>query len=337
MRKINKVILYILLLGFILLVFIKSSIIREVGYLIIMSFIISYTLTPLHNKLIEKNINKKVSAILLVVFLLLIIASVFVFIIPSILKESLNAERTLHEIQNFIDEFYEKIKPLGNNKTMFMVLGKINEKFDNIMDQTFNNIFEASLNLGENLLSLAVIPVISYYFLADSDNLSNKVLILFPCKSRNIVKKIIHDINKVLGRYIVGQFMLCILVGILTFIILISLKVEFPVVLSLINAGFNIIPYFGPLFGALPAIIMALLISPKTAIYTMVWLYIVQQIEGNLLSPKITGDSVSMHPLLIIILLIIGGKISGFIGMVLAVPIGVVIKVVYEDINYYLF
>jgi predicted PurR-regulated permease PerM len=337
MKKIYKITLYTVLLVSIIIILIKSSIIREMLYLIFISFIISYALTPLHNKLIEKGVNKKVSAILLIIFLLLIIVSTFIFIIPSILKESLNAEHTLHEIQNFIDKLYEKIKPLSNNKTMYMVLEKIYEKFDNVMVNIFNNIFDASLNLGGNLLSFAVIPIISYYLLADSENLSNRALVLFPCKGRTIVKRIIADINKILGRYIVGQFMLCFLVGILTFIILISLKVEFPVVLSLINAIFNIIPYFGPLFGALPAIIMALLQSPKTAIYTMIWLYIVQQIEGNLLSPKITGDSVSMHPLLVIILLIIGGKIAGFIGMVLAVPIGVVIKVIYEDINYYLF
>lgn len=337
MKKIYKIILYAILLVFFIIISVKSSIIRETFYLIFMSFIISYTLTPLHNKLIEKGINKKLSAILLVTFLLIIIISTIVFVIPSILKESLNAEHTLHEIQSFVDKFYEKIKPLSNNKTMYMILEKIYDKFDNVMIGIFNNIFDTSLNLGEDLVSFAVIPIISYYLLADSENLSNRFLILFPCKGRTIVKKIIGDINKILGRYVVGQFMLCFLVGILTFIILISLRIEFPVVLSLINAIFNIIPYFGPLFGALPAIVMAFLISPKIAMYTIIWLYIVQQIEGNLLSPKITGDSVSMHPLLVIILLVVGGKIAGFIGMVLAIPIGVVIKVIYEDVNFYLF
>jgi len=152
-----------------------------------------------------------------------------------------------------------------------------------------------------------------------------------------MVRKILDDIDKVLGRYIISQFMLCLIIGVLTFIILIFLRVDFPVILSLLNAIFNIIPYFGPLFGAIPAVIMALLKSPKTAMYTALWLYGIQQIEGNIISPKVTGDSVSMHPLLVILLLIIGGKLGGFVGMVLAVPIGVAIKVIYEDLNYYIF
>jgi predicted PurR-regulated permease PerM len=91
------------------------------------------------------------------------------------------------------------------------------------------------------------------------------------------------------------------------------------------------------LFGALPAIFMALVVSPEKAIWTAIWLYGLQQVEGNILSPKVTGDSINMHPLTVIILLIIGGEAAGFVGMILVIPIGVVIKVVYEDLNYYLF
>ncbi len=100
---------------------------------------------------------------------------------------------------------------------------------------------------------------------------------------------------------------------------------------------FNIIPYFGPVIGSLPAILIAFTKSPKTALWAFILLYFIQQIEGDILSPKITGDSVDMHPLTVILLLLIGGKIYGFVGMVLAIPIGVIMKIIYEDLNYYLF
>ncbi len=100
---------------------------------------------------------------------------------------------------------------------------------------------------------------------------------------------------------------------------------------------FNIIPYFGPVIGSLPAILIAFTKSPKTALWALILLYFIQQIEGDILSPKITGDSVDMHPLTVILLLLVGGKIYGFVGMVLAIPIGVIMKIIYEDLNYYLF
>jgi len=335
-KKVKGIIVVILSIIFIIICF-KSVVIRDVFYLVFISFIISYTLKPIHKKLVEKGVNNRISATLLIIACILFVMVAFGLLVPSIIRESLNIKIAVNEMQDFIDNIYEKIKPIKNNKTMYVILDTVYGKVDNAVIHLFSKVFDAALNLGEDALSLAVLPIISYYFLADSDKLHNKFLVLFPTKIRVMVKKILHDIDKVLGRYIVSQFMLCLIIGVLTFIILFFLKVDFPVILSLLNAIFNIIPYFGPLFGAIPAIIMALLQSPKTAIYTALWLYGIQQIEGNIISPKVTGDSVSMHPLVVILLLIIGGKLGGFVGMVIAVPIGVVIKVIYEDLNYYIF
>ena len=335
-KKVKGIIVLILSIVIIIIGF-KSVVVRDVFYLVFVSFIIAYTLKPIHKKLVEKGVNKRVSAIMLIITCILFVMAAIGILVPSIIKESLNIKIAVNEMQNFIDNIYEKIKPIKNNKTMYVILDTVYGKVDNAVIHLFNRDFDAALNLGEDALSLAVLPIISYYFLADSDKLHNKFLVLFPVKIRLMVRKILDDIDKVLGRYIVSQFMLCLIIGGLTFIILIFLHVDFPVILSLLNAIFNIIPYFGPLFGAIPAVIIALLNSPKTALYTALWLYGIQQIEGNIISPKVTGDSISMHPLLVILLLIIGGKLGGFVGMVIAVPIGVVIKVIYEDLNYYIF
>ena len=107
--------------------------------------------------------------------------------------------------------------------------------------------------------------------------------------------------------------------------------------MSILNGIFNIIPYFGPILGGIPVIFVALLDSTSKGIITTIVILIIQQIEGNLLSPKITGDSTNMHPLIIVILLLIGEKIGGVIGMIFIIPLAVIFKVMYEDINYYLF
>ena len=115
------------------------------------------------------------------------------------------------------------------------------------------------------------------------------------------------------------------------------LRVKFPFVLSIINAIANIIPYFGPIIGGVPIIFIALTGSVTIGILATIGVIVIQQVEGNFLAPKITGDSTNMHPIIIIILLILGEKLGGVIGMILIVPIAVIIKVIYDDINYYLF
>lgn len=337
MKRLYKYLIIILISILVIYLSIKSPVVKELYYLLCISFVIAYSLRPLLLVLVHKGFNKRFAVILILTIFVAIAVGAVVVVIPSLFKESLNINNTLLKIQLFVENLYERIKPISSNKTVYVILDSIYTKSNSMLIDMFNKVFNYILSLGENMLSLAVVPLVVYYFLADSDVIFNRILVIFPSKSRNMIKKIIGDIDKILGRYIISQFVLCAIIGVLTFVVLIVLHVDFPIILSVLNALFNIIPYFGPLFGGLPAVLVALLYSGKTALWTAAWLYLIQQIEGNIISPKITGDSVSMHPLVVIILLIVGGKLGGFLGMVLAVPIGVVIKIIYEDLNYYLF
>lgn len=342
MKKINKKkfamsIIGIIIFALIMFIAIRIPIIKQLINLIFISFIVSYILKPLYMLLIRKGVNKNAAASLIIVVLLSLILLTFIVIIPSIFRESLNINKAINDLENYLITANMKIKVLSTNSVYNSIINTIYHKSNAQILIIFDKIIESIMGLGENLITYMVSPLIIYYFLCDSENMINKALILFPPESRNIIKKIIDDIDKVLGRYIISQLILCGIISIATFFILVFMKIDFPLILSLINGIFNIIPYFGPIFGVIPAVLIGLLSSPKVALYTALWLFVLQQIEGTILSPKIIGDSISMHPLTVILLLIIGGEVGGILGMILAVPLGVVIKVIYQDINYYLF
>jgi predicted PurR-regulated permease PerM len=141
-----------------------------------------------------------------------------------------------------------------------------------------------------------------YYFLCDGDKIYTKSLLLLSTEKRELIRKFLRDIDRVLTRYITSQLLLSGLIGLLTFGLLLILKVKFPLWISILNAILNIIPYFGPIFGAVPAVIVALLDSPVKALWVIIGMFIIQQIEGDILAPKMTGDSTDMHPFVIIIL-----------------------------------
>lgn len=336
----SKKIRYILsaLIGLLIIyLLIKSIIIREVVYLVFISFIISYALKPVQKYLEGFGLKSNYSALIIICVLTFIFILGIGILIPSIIREGSNISDAVSGIQNFIDNLYYKIKIISNNPTIYRIMNDLSLKVNHQITLAGSRLFDVILNMGGNLMAFAIIPIISYYFLSDANNINNTALNFFPAKSRNIIKKISLDIDKVLGKYILSQLFLCAIIGAFTFIILMFFKVDFPVILSMYNAFMNIIPYFGPIFGAFPVIFVALIKSPQSALWVTVWLYILQQVEGNILSPKVTGDSVSMHPLMVIILLILGGKIAGFMGMILAIPIGVIIKGIYDNINYYIF
>ncbi|MBZ9635640.1 AI-2E family transporter [Clostridium sp. FP1] len=342
MKKISKkklIIAIISIVFFMVVVFIaiRIPIVKQLLNLAFISFIVAYILKPLYMLLIGRGVNKKAASSMIIVGLIGLILLTFVVLIPSIFREGLNISKATYDLENYLTHVNMKFKILTTNKFMSSIMNTIYHKLNAQILVIFDNVFDSIMGLGENIITYMVSPLIIYYFLCDSENMINKTLIVFPPESRNIIKKIIDDIDKVLGRYIISQLILCGIISIATFFILMFMKVDFPLILSLINGIFNIIPYFGPIFGVIPAILIGLLHSPKIALYTALWLFALQQIEGNILSPKIIGESISMHPLTVILLLILGGKVGGILGMILAVPLGVVIKVIYEDLNYYLF
>lgn len=331
--KLSIAILVLLLI----LIYTFSYNVRNISNLIILSFTLAYILKPLKRYISRvTHINEKIVALLIILGILIIGILSIVILIPTMFKEINNVGPMINKLTDYIEKFFLNSN-VGSSTFLRFLYEEGKEKVGGFVNSFSGSIVEYIIAFSENILSFAVVPVITYYFLADDELIWNKCFLLIPIKKRELVKNIIKDINKLLESYIVGQLLLSLIVGVVTFIALILLKVKFPIWLSILNGVFNIIPYFGPIFGAVPVIFIALLDSPGKALWITIAILIIQQIEGNILSPKITGNSTNMHPLVIIILLLIGETFGGFIGMIIVVPIGVIIKVIYEDINYYIF
>ncbi|MBC8421402.1 MAG: AI-2E family transporter, partial [Actinobacteria bacterium] len=139
-------------------------------------------------------------------------------------------------------------------------------------------------------------------------------------------------INHVAGRYIRGQFLISIIVGILCTGVLLILKVDFPVLLGAIAGIFNLIPLLGPLVGGIPAALAALFISPLKALLVIVLFIVVQQIDNYVISPNVMKYQVGVNPGLIIFSLIAGGALFGFWGLLIAVP---TVAIIQETLKYY--
>lgn len=322
---------------FFIVFYLFSSEFKETINIVFISYLIAYVLVPVRNRVRDKfKMKNSTISLLLIVFLIILFIISLVLLIPAVFKEINNLEPLIKKFTIFLEENIENSKHLNLGFVKFLY---DEAKFGMI---EFGNILSAKLvdniiSVSEHMLSMAVIPVVTYYFLADNKEINAKFLNLVPLEKRKITKVIASDINKLLSRYIGSQLVLSAIVTAVTFAMLLMLRVKFAIALSILNGILNIIPYFGPIFGAVPIIFIALLDSPIKGLWTGIGILLLQQVEGNILSPKITGDSINIHPLMIIILLIIGENFGGFVGMLIIVPIGVIIKVIWEDINYYIF
>ncbi len=297
----------------------------------------AYALKPLRDTISEKfKLSKRISSISIILTILFGLILLSYIVIPSMLRESSNIGYILDNIDEYVKNIVDKLN-LNDISFLKSIYNQMSEEINMFFSKATDNFLENLMVCFESMISFAIVPIVTYYFLVDGDLIYNKLLLILPTEKRIIAKKVISHIDKVLSRYIISQLLLSLIIGVLTFIVLLIINVKFALILGIFNGVLNIVPYFGPIIGGVPAIFVALLESPNKALWTLLAIFLIQQIEGNILSPKITGDSTNMHPIIIIILLLVGEKLGGLIGMIVAVPIGVIVKVIYDDINDYLF
>lgn len=183
---------------------------------------------------------------------------------------------------------------------------------------------------GRATLNFVMAIFIAFYMLYDKEGFSLQAhKIVYAVSNQDKAERFFRNtvrIHHIFQDFIVGKAVDSLIIGILAFFGLSLMKAPFPLVLSLIIGVTNMIPYFGPFIGAIPAIVITLLIDPLLAIWVALFILILQQFDGNFLGPKILGDSLDLSPLWIILAVVVGGALMGPLGMFIGVPIFATIK-----------
>lgn len=151
---------------------------------------------------------------------------------------------------------------------------------------------------------------------------------LTPPSFRKRGHAFVKAVDESLGNYIRGQLLVCSLIGGAAAIVLWLFHIPYPLVLGMLIGATNVIPYFGPIIGAVPAVFIAFTISVKSVMIVLITVAVLQFLESNVLSPIIVGRSLHMHPVVIMLVLLAGGELFGLIGMILAVPTAAIIRVI---------
>lgn len=198
---------------------------------------------------------------------------------------------------------------------------------ERVLDRFLSKILNGFVHIINSIVVFAIIPFIAFYMLKDYHLLKKAAWYLTPRQWRQQGVLFIRDVNSSLGNYIRGQLLVCVLIGSLSSIFLWIVDMPYPLLLGFIIGVTNVIPYFGPVIGAVPAVIIAATISGKMVVTTLLIVFALQFLEGNILAPFIVGKSLHMHPLFIMFALLAGGEIGGILGLILAVPILSITKV----------
>ncbi|WP_158602187.1 AI-2E family transporter [Cohnella endophytica] len=177
-------------------------------------------------------------------------------------------------------------------------------------------------------LMLGLVPFIIYYMLSEGDKFPSAVLKLVPSHLREETHAAMKEIDLSMGSFIMGKLITSLVMGTLAFIGYLIIDLPYPLLLGLIAAITNVIPYLGPVFASVPAIIVALTVSPIDAVWVCVVIVVANQIESNIVSPRIMGKQLKVHPLTIMLLVLGVGAIIGPLGMIIVVPLYAILKII---------
>lgn len=194
---------------------------------------------------------------------------------------------------------------------------------------SLSSVFSVVTNIT---LVIVTVPFILFYMLKDGHKFSGAILKFVPTQYRKSGAIVLKDTVDTLATYIQGQLLVCLFVGLGTFIGYLIIGLPYAILFALLCAVTNIIPYVGPFLGGAPAFIVAFLNSPTQALLVVIVILIVQQLDGNVISPLVIGKKLNTHPLTIIILLLVAGNLAGILGMILAVPTYSVAKTIILNI-----
>lgn len=205
----------------------------------------------------------------------------------------------------------------------------ISSEFDTIGK---NAIFLTSKVFG-GIFSLLTIFVFSFYLLVEHEHLRKNLVGLFSKSLQGRVELTLLQIEEKLGAWLRGQLALSLFIGTITWVVLTVLGLDFALPLALIAGILEIIPTIGPIISAIPAVIVAITISPTMALTVVVAYMGIQAVENNLLVPKIMEKAVGLNPIVIIAGVIVGGKLLGFVGALLAIPFIAMSVIVFRSLQ----
>lgn len=291
----------------------------------------AYLANPMVTRL-EKRQVPRPAAILLVYLGFAVVVSLFFYtFIPSLTAE-LNQvlarlPRQTGRLEDLTRGAVGDLKRLRLPVNLQEMINDIIRRSEQLFQQFAGKLVGFILGVFSRLFWFWLAPVLAYYILLDWDGIGKRSMEVVPGPYRPAFLLLVQEVNGVLTGFVLGRLIVSAIVGLLMTMGFVALNIQFATLLGLTAGLFDLIPYLGPVLGAIPAMIFAFLESPWKALWVVVLFFAVNQLEAVFLAPRIVGGRVGLHPIVTIFALLSGGHLFGIAGVLLAVPIAATLRV----------
>lgn len=326
-RTIFKIVIIVLALFFL------YNIIEILG-IVFVAWVLASALDPLVDKLHKYKIPRFISILFIYCIMILLIVLIFTLFIPAFTSELTDLSKNFPKYYQALASFFESFKSTsaayGLSGGAEKVISSLTDTLSNVTDKLYN----AATGFVGGVVAFFAILVITFYMIVQEEGIKNFIQSIVPDNYQPYIIQKMNRIQQKLGSWLWGQIILMIIIGLLTALALQLIGVKYVLLLALIAGLCEFIPIVGPIISAVPAVLFSLIGAeehPYKPGLVLVAYIIIQQLENHVIVPKIMSKAVGLNPIVVIITMLIGAKIGGIVGILLAVPAATILSIFLED------
>lgn len=323
-----RVVLVILALGFFYLI-------RDVLALLFVALFLAALINPAARFLAKHKIPKGVTVIFLYLLMFGAAALAVGLLLPPLIEQGSSLYASLGKSWHVLSGSVQSLQELSVKYGLSENVQAGVQTLEGQVTKAAVGLFSTLTDVFGGIVGLIVVLVMTYYMVVQEEEVRNVFRDFVPEKYQEILTTIFNRIEEKIGKWLLGQISLCLIIGVMYYIGLAAIGMDAALVLAFFGGFTEFIPYLGPILGAIPAIILAFSDSPAKAVLALGVIVLIQQTEGHIIVPKVMQRAVGINPLVSIIALIVGAKLFGFVGVLLAIPVATTVSVVLSELYRY--
>lgn len=293
---------------------------------------LAYCLDPIADWLENHGFSRGLATGIITFFATVVFFVAALLIVPTLLRQAADLIAVAPEMASNLQAFLvERFPELGDaNSTIRRSLSSLGQTIQSRGDELLNTVLASVSGLVNVIVLFVIVPVVAFYLLYDWDNMVERIDAMLPRDHAPVIRDLVSQIDRTMAGFVRGQGTVCLILGLYYAIALMAVGLNFGLVVGFIAGALTFIPYVGALVGGILAIGLALFQFWGDWIWIVIVWAIFQSgqfVEGNILTPRLVGSSVGLHPVWLIFALAAFGTLFGFVGLLVAVPVAAMIGV----------
>lgn len=308
-----------------------AYLLRDIVGIVLVSIMLAAIIDPLADFLAKKKIPRSVTVLLTYIVLFLIVGVILFAIIPPMIVELHGMGDSFRSVWGKAVSSFDALKTISSRYGLESSLQLSIDAANDAVTGSFNGLFATISGFFGGLVSFFVVIALSYFMVVEKHSLRDMAVALVPRRYHDYIGSVSVKMQHKLGQWLIGQLILMLFIGVLSYIGLAVFGVKYAVLLAILAGFLEIVPYLGPVVATIPAVFFAFSDSPTKALLIVIYYLLVQRVEHMILTPKIMQKTTGLNPIFVVLALAVGFAVGGVAGILLAVPVAALANVVLAE------